>query len=223
MDEGYPDVPAAAIPEGWEPRGHSEDRLFDAGAASVVGRTVLYADAGVEAALDAAGVGELLDPTSENDTRQDHDDRLVGVDTVAPFVFATALSFRPPLAPGIGPATLFPMILKEARRSFARDFGARGFESVERDRRQRIRTETGDRARLTRYTATHGLAPDAPAEHLRVEGWLAVWTRKGAFRVAGGAYPTAGLTELLADQETPPETDPSTFRSDLLDLIRAVR
>jgi hypothetical protein len=219
MEEGYPDVPAAAIPEGWEPRGRSEDRLFDAGAASVVGRTVLYADAEVEAALDAAGVGKLLDPPSTDAGR----DRLVGVDTVAPFAFATALSFTPPLAPGIGPATLFPMILKEARRSFARDLGARGFESVERDRRQRIRTEMGDRARLTRYTATHALAPDAPAKDLRVEGWLAVWTREGAFRVAGGAYPTAGLTKLFANREASPETDPSTFRSDLLDLIRAGR
>jgi hypothetical protein len=191
--------------------------------ASVIGRTVLYADAEVETALDAAGAEELLDSTSENDTKRDRDDRLVEVDTVAPFAFATALSFSPPLAPGIGPATLFPMILKEARRSFARDFRVRGFESVERDRRQRIRTETGDRARLTRYTATHPLAPDAPAETLRVEGWLAVWTRENAFRVAGGAYPTAGLAELVADRETPAETDPSTFRSDLLDLVRAVR
>jgi hypothetical protein len=220
MEERYPDVPAAAIPEGWERRGRSEDRLFDAGSASVVGRTVLYADAEVEAALDATGVGDLLDPPSETDARQD---RLVGVDTVAPFAFATALSFSPPLAPGIGPATLLPMILTEARRSFAGDFRARGFESVERDRRQRIRTETGDRARLTKYTAIHPLAPDAPAEHLRVEGWLAVWTRTDAFRVAGGAYPTAGLAELLADREASPETDPSTFRSDLLDLVRAVR
>jgi hypothetical protein len=220
MDEGYPDVPAAVIPEGWQLRGYSEDRLFDAGTVSVVGRTVLYADAGVEAALDAAGLGGLLEPPSENGAGQD---RLVAVDTVAPFAFATALSFRPPLAPGIGPATLFPMILTEAGRSFAGDFRARGFESVERDRRQRIRTETGDRARLTRYTATHTLAPDAPTENLHIEGWLAVWSREDAFRVAGGAYPTAGLAELLADREASPETDPSTFRSDLLDLVRAVR
>lgn len=223
MDEGYPEVPESATPEGWAVRGRSEDRLFDAGAASVIGRTVLYADAEIEAALDAAGVGKLLDPPSENDTGRDREDRLVGIDTVAPFAFATALSFRPTLATGIGPATVFPMILTEARRSFAKDFRARGFESVDRDRHQRIRMETGDRARLTKYTAAYSLGSDAPAETLRVEGWLAVWTRKDAFRVAGGAYPTRGLTRLLADRESPPKTDPSTFRSDLLDLIRAVR
>jgi len=223
MSEGYPDIPEASIPGGWQLRGRSEDRLFDAGAASVTGRTVLYADAEIETALDAAGTGERLGPLSGTDAGRDRENRLVGIDTVAPFAFATALSFRPALAPGIGPATVFPVILTEARRAFARDFRARGFESVDRERRQQIRTETGDRARLTRYTAVHPLAPDTPADRLRVEGWLAVWTREDAFRVAGGAYPTKGLTELLAGQETPLATDPSSFRSDLLDLVRAIR
>jgi hypothetical protein len=220
MSEGYPCIPDTGVPEGWRPCGRSEDRLFDAGAASVIGRTVLYADTDIEAALDAAGIGQLLKPPESDDASQD---RLVGIDTVAPFAFATALSFHPPLAPGIGPATVFPMIRKEAGRSFAKDFRTRGFESVDRDRRQRIRTETGDRARLTRYTATYPLGSDAPAETLHVEGWLAVWTHKDAFRVAGGAYPTAGLTELLAGRDSPPTTDPSELREDLLDLIRAIR
>lgn len=219
MGEDYPDIPDAAVPSGWEFRGRSEDRLFDAGVASVIGRTVLYADAKIETALDATGAGNLLDPPENDDATQD---RLVGIDTVAPFAFATALSFRPPLTPGIGPAAVFPMILKEAGRSFAKDFRARGFDSVDRDRRQRIRMETGDRARLINYTAAYPLR-DAPAETIHIEGWLAVWIHEGTFRVAGGAYPTTGLTDLLAGQKSSPETDPSTFRSDLLDLIRGVR
>lgn len=222
MGEDYSTIPDTAVPEGWKLRGRSEDRLFDTGAASVIGRTVLYADAEIEAALEAAGVGKLLDSPEGTDMGENHEDRLVELDTVAPFVFATALSFHPPLPPGIGPAAVFPMIIKEARRSFTTDFQARGFESVDRDRRQRIRTETGDRARLTRYTAAYPLA-DTPAETLQVEGWLAVWTHNDSFRVAGGAYPTTGLSELLAGQESPPETGPSKLRSDLLDLIRAVR
>lgn len=220
MSEDYPDIPDTAVPSGWEFRERSEDRLFDAGAASVIGRTVLYVDAESEAALDAAGVGKLLESPETDDSGRD---RLVEIDTVAPFAFATALSFRPPLTPGIGPATVFPMILKEAGRSFDEDFRARGFESVDRDRHQRIRTETGDRARLTKYTAAYPLGSDAPVETIHIEGWLAVWTRENAFRVAGGAYPTAGLTDLLAGREPSPEAGPSTFRSDLLDLIRGVR
>jgi hypothetical protein len=223
MSEDYSNIPDAAVPEGWELRGRSEDRLFDAGAASVIGRTLLYTDAEIERALEAAGVGKLLAPAQANGAAGPSEDRLVDIDTVAPFAFATALSFHPPLAPGIGPATVFPMIITEARRSFATDFRARGFESVDRDRHQKIRTETGDRARLTKYTAVYPLGQATSAETLRVEGWLAVWTHNDAFRVAGGAYPTSGLSDLLEDQASPPETDPSKLRSDLLDLIRAVR
>ena len=218
MGEGYPKIPETAIPEDWEPRGRSEDPLFDAGAVSVTGRTILYADARVEAALAATGAGGLPEPGDADG----EGDRLVGIDTVAPFAFATALSFRPPLTPGIGAAALLPTILMEARRSFGADLRSRGFEGIERDRRGRIRTDTGDRARLTNYTATYPVGTDGPVDALRVEGWLAVWTREGAFRVAGGAYPTAGLADLLASQEGIP-TDPSVFRNALIDLVRAVR
>jgi len=222
MVEGYPEIPEAAIPEGWERRGRSEDSLFDAGAASVIGRTALYADAAVEAALEAAGTGDLLAPP-DGDGAGESGGGLVGIDTVAPFGFATALSFRPPLAPGVGPAALLPMVLSEARRSFGADLRSRGFESVERDRHGRIRTETGDRARLTRYDAAYPLGADGPGDTLRIEGWLAVWTTENAFRVAGGAYPTAGIDDLLADREAAPAIDPAGFREDLIGLIRAVR
>jgi hypothetical protein len=221
MDEGYPEIPESAVPETWALRGRSEDRLFDAGAASVIGRTVLYADADVEAALDAVEASFGARP--EGDAGQTRGDRLVGIDTVAPFGFATALSFRPSLAPGIGPATLLPMILNEARGSFADDFRSRGFEEVDRDRGQRIRTETDDRARLTKYTAAYPLSDGGVVRTMDIEGWLAVWTRGNSFRVAGGAYPTTGLANLLADRANPPAVDPSGFRDQLIGLIRAVR
>lgn len=222
MGEEYPEVPEAAIPEGWERRGRSEDALFDAGAASVIGRTVLYVDAAIEAALEAAGAGDLLSPP-DGDGAGESGGRLVGIDTVAPFGFATALSFRPPLAPGVGPAALFPIVLSEARRAFGADLRNRGFASVERESHGRIRTETGDRARLTRYDATYPLGRDAPADALQVEGWLAVWTTENAFRVAGGAYPTAGIDGFLADREDAPAIDPAGFREDLIGLIRSVK
>jgi hypothetical protein len=222
MGEGYPGIPDTAIPETWEPRGRSKDRLFDAGGATVVGRTVLYAHADIEAALVTTGWGELLAPTGDGGGKDDPGDRLVGIDTVAPFAFATALSFRPPLAPGIGPAALLPMVLTEARRSFGSDLRNRGFETVDRNSRDRIHTAGGDRARLAKYTATFPLGADAPADALHVEGWLAVWIHANSFRVAGGAYPTAGLDALLADHEDPPATDPSEFRNDLINLVRRV-
>ena len=219
MGEDYPEVPEDAIPDGWEQRGRSKDRLFDAGTVSVIGRTVLYAHAGVEAALATAGAKRVLGPPPQRDG---NGDRLVGIDTVAPFAFVTGLSFRPPLMPGIGPASLLPMILTEARRSFASDFRNRGFEAVDRESRGRIRTTAGKRARLTRYAATYPIESDASTEAVEVEGWLAVRIDEGAFRITGGAYPTSGLAELLAEQEDPPATDPSAFRDTLIDLIRSV-
>lgn len=220
MDEGYPDVPPEAIPEGWECRGRSEDALFDAGPASVIGRTLLYADVTIGTALDAAGRGNLLAASGGG---EEGNGRLVGIDTIAPFGFATALSVRPPLAAGLGPAAVFPVVRTEAIRAFGDDLRSRGFEGVERDSHDRIRTDAGDRTRLTKYTGTYQFGADAPVETLRVEGWLGVWTREDAFRLAGGAYPTAGLDELLGEHGTDLSTDPSRFREALVGLIRAVR
>ncbi|WP_276251497.1 hypothetical protein [Haloarcula rara] len=117
---------------------------------------------------------------------------------------------------------MLPTVVTEARRTFTDDLEARGFRDVERGRSQRVRTESGDRARLAKVTASYPLESDA-ADRLEIEGWLGVWHGSG-FRIAGGAYPVDGLEGLLA--ETPeserPTTDPNDFRSALLDLVRAV-
>jgi hypothetical protein len=221
MGDGYPDVPADRLAaEGWERRTRSEETVFRTPTNTVVGRTVLYDDSVLQRALDEAGAGDLLGGGAGSG------DRLVDTgdgDGYWRFFFATSLSFRPPLAPWVGPASMRPTVQREARSSFVEDLEARGFEGVERAGRQRIRTDAGNRARLTKVTATYPLA-DAPAETLDIEGWLAVWVERGSFRIAGGAYPVAGLTALLADlpDEDRPATDPGQFRDDLVDLIRAV-
>lgn len=225
MGEGYPDVPDEELAaDGWERRTRSEETVFRTPTNAVVGRTVLYDDASLQAALDAAGAGDLLGSADGSG------DGLVetgGDGGYWRFFFATSLSFRPPLAPWVGPASMRPTVQTEARKSFVDDLEARGFEGVERAGRQRIRTETGDRARLTKVTATFPLADidaDAGVDALDIEGWLAVWTRRGSFRIAGGAYPVSGLTDLLTalPDEERPAIDPGQFRDDLVDLIRAV-
>jgi len=223
MNDSYPSVPDEQLHGDWERRATSEETVFRAPTATVVGHTVLYDDRRLREALASVDSVELV-----RDHGDDAAERLVATvaDDFWRFFFATSLSFHPPLAPGIGPASMLPTVTSEAQRSFAADFRARGFEGVQRGRSQRVRTASGARARLRKYTATLPVR-DVESEPvpLDVEGWLAVWVHHGSFRVAGGAYPTCGLDELVAtlsDSERPP-TNPDSFRDELLDLIRAVR
>ncbi|MDS0281123.1 hypothetical protein [Haloarcula onubensis] len=222
MGDGYPTVPEEALAEGgWDERVRAESTVFRTPTSRIVGRTVLYDDQVLRAALEAAGFGDLLAGRAESGGR-----RLVDTGEDGGywrFFFATALTFRPPLAPGIGPASMLPTVVTEARRTFADDLESRGFREVERDRSQRVRTESGDRVRLAKVTASYPLETDA-GDRLDIEGWLGVWHGDG-FRIAGGAYPVRGLDDLLAERPDGerPSTDPNEFRSELLDLIRAVR
>jgi hypothetical protein len=126
------------------------------------------------------------------------------------FFFATRLVFSPPLAPGIGPASIYPTVASESARSFAERLEDRGFEDVDRGRSQRVRVDTGERARLRKYTARYD------PEGIDVEGWTAVWVRGGDFLFSGGAFPTGGVGGATGG------VDPRAFRDELLDLIRSV-
>jgi hypothetical protein len=219
--DSYPTVPEARLPGGWERRGKTEDRLFRTPALAVTGYTVVYDDRELRRAVEAAGHGDLLASGARGD-------RLVetGADGgLWRFFFATALSFRPPLAPGVGPASLRPTVARQARRSFADDLETRGFEDVAMERGQRLPLDAGGRARLRKVTASLPVDTDRPPDRIDAEGWLAVWVTDGSFRIAGGAYPAAGLDRLLEPLpagETP-QLDPGAFRDDLLGLLRSVR
>jgi len=221
MTDRYPTVPEDRLAEGgWDERVRTESTVFQTPTSRIVGRTVLYDDQALRDTLDSAGFDDLLDGRAESSGR-----RLVETGESGGywrFFFATALSFRPPLAPGIGPASMLPTVVTEARRSFTDDLEARGFRDVERGRSQRVRTDAGERARLAKVTASYPLAVDA-ADRLDIEGWVGVWHGDG-FRIAGGAYPVGGLDGLLSGVpgDERPATDPNSFRSELLDLLRAV-
>jgi hypothetical protein len=199
-DPAFPDVPTDQLRDGgWELVDESVETVFQLPTARVEGATKVYDDAETrEAVRDAVGF--------------DHQWR---------FFFATALSFTPPLAPGIGPAMILPTVRSEAQSAFADELGDRGFESVERGRRERVRVDSGDRARLRTYSAELDL--EAVDATLSITGWVGVWHGDG-FRIAAGAYPNRSLVTLL-DVENPPEPlqrSPSDYRAELLDLIRAV-
>jgi len=199
-DPSFPTVPDDQLREdGWELTDESVETVFELPTASVAGATKLYDDARTrEAAASAADIDQQWR-----------------------FFFGTALTFRPPLAPGIGPAMILPTVRSEAQSSFAEELRDRGFENVDRGRRERVRTDSGDRARLRSYTAS--LALDDAGTTLPITGWVGVWHGTG-FRIAAGAYPEEPVAEILGVEHPPDplQRGPHEYRDELLALIRAV-
>ncbi|GAA0457487.1 hypothetical protein MUK72_11935 [Halococcus dombrowskii] len=203
------DIRAPSVPDdrldGWTMVEETTETLFALPTMRVRGHTLVYEDGPLREALRAA------------------DDAL---DMPWRFFFATRLAFRPPLAPGIGTASVLPTVATELRRSFASDLEDRGFRAVERGRKQRMRTDAGDRARLTKYTARYavernGSDRDDGDHDIAIEGWVAVWTRRSGFRIAGGAYPIQGFA-VLCESAGIDLDDPNAYREELLGLLRAV-
>ncbi|WP_415380932.1 hypothetical protein [Halosimplex sp. TS25] len=199
-------VPAPVVPDdrlgdGWERVEDTTETLFGVEGADVRGRTLLYEDTDLRAAVRAATDG--------------------AVDQSWRFAFATRLVFRPPLAPGIGPTMVLPSVRSEAVRQFADDLRARGVVDVERGRRERVRAETGSRRRLRQVTGEVGLERE---ESVPVEGWVGVWD-DGDITVAGGAYPRVSLADRLgveAGDHALLGRRSTGYRETLFDVLRAV-
>lgn len=187
-----PDLPERLLSAGgWSPLETREETLATLPAARVEGVTLVYGDDALrERVADATGV-----------------------DRTWRFLFASRVTFSPPLAPGIE-AAVRPTVARAARRAFVDDLRRRGVVDVARARRERIRTETGDRVRLRSY---RGRLP-VEGTALAVEGWLGVWATDDEFRVAGGAYPTdLGAFAGGADVPTPRDC-----RAELVAFVRGI-
>lgn len=222
MADSYPEVPTGLLESGfWERRRQSEDGLFSTPIVSVTGYTLVYEDAALAEALEATGVHVLEAPIE-----QSGDGFLVDASNDESgywrTFFATALSFSPSLPAGVGAAAVRAMVRNRAARSFESDLEARGFERIKRHRSEPLTTDGGDRAHCWTFTASYSLEEGGDID---IEAQLAVWSTDGEFRVAGGLFPTDGLTELLSnpDETSSIETDPDRFREELEALIRAVR
>ena len=198
-DAADPDVPETRLARGgWELTDKRVETVFQLQRATVVGTTKLYDDVRTrEAAMAAADIDQQWR-----------------------FFFATALTFRPPLAPGIGPKVLLPTVRSEAGSTFAAELRDRGFADVTRGRKERVRTDSGEKAQLRSYTAK--LPLDA-AGRLSITGWVGVWYGDG-FRIAAGAYPDRPVGEILGvdDPDEALARSPADYREELLGLIRAV-
>ncbi|EMA49048.1 MULTISPECIES: hypothetical protein [Halococcus] len=199
-----PSVPDERLAEGgWERAEDSTETVFQLSAVRVEGHTLVYEDANRRDAIETASDGGLDGPWR--------------------FFFATRLTFRPPLAAGVGPAMIRPTVVAEARRAFVDRLEDRGFRAIDRSRTERMWTESGDRARLTKYTARHAIATSDYDGEIAIEAWLAVWIHEGSFRIAGGAYPKQGFDALLAVLGVEYTFDPAADREELLELLRAVK
>lgn len=187
-DDPFPMVDTGRIERGgWTLEERTIERVFSLASVHVDGHTLLYEQ-----------------PDLRRRVRETAEDG----DLPWRFFFATRLVFDPPLA-GIGPMAVLPVVLSSARREFVADLEERGFDGIDRGTTQHGRTDSGDRIRLTKYTARFETA-DLDAE---IEAWFGVWVRRDEFRAAGGAYPVSGL---------PVDLDPGGYREELLDLLRSV-
>jgi len=198
-------VPAALREdERWTAVERGVESPVDLPTATVRGHTTVYEDAALREAVQAATDG--------------------AVDRTWRFVFATRLVVSPPPSTGLGTAALFPTVAAAARASFGEDLADRGFAEIDRRRAGRVRVDTGDRATLTRYDAVVPVRRDGERRDLPVGALLAVWSRDGSFRVAGGGYPVDGFAAVLDDDEraaAAPRSG-SEYRAELLDLLRGV-
>jgi hypothetical protein len=198
------DVPSPSTPElpDWQLTDQRVDRLFGVDGADVRGHTVVYEDRRLREAVREATDG--------------------AVDQAWRFVFATRLAFRPPLAPG-AVSLVLPSVRTEATRSFLEDLRDRGVADPERGRRERFRTDDGDRLRLRQVTGSVSLGE----ESVPVEGWVCV-RATDAIHVAGGAYPRQSLATALADADHGAETadvlarDPTADREELFAFVAGV-
>ena len=199
-DDRFPEVPEDRLASGgWTRTDETVETVFELPGTRVEGATLLYGD---ERTREAAA---------------EHGD----VDQRWRFFFATKLTFTPSLAPGVGPAMILPTVRSEANRTFESELRDRGFQSISRGRTERVRVDSGDRAKLTQYRAELPMA-EADAR-LPVTGWVGVWHGDG-FRIGAGAYPEESVAEILGIDD-PPEVltrPPRAYRDGLLDLIRAV-
>jgi hypothetical protein len=202
MDAQFPSPPDALDTDDWGLYEQSSGIVFSLPTAKVSEHTLVYEDATARTAIHEATRGDL--------------------DRVWRFFFLTRLTISPPPPPGIGTASFYPTVVAEARDGFATDLRERGFENVDRHRGQRMRTGSGKRARLTKFTADSLVERKATETRLPTEGWLTVWADGSEFRLAGGAYPTTFDGALTGDERASLGLNPSTYRNELLELLRAV-
>jgi len=185
-----PERPTLSLAGDWRELEAEESVLFSLPTIRVCGHTVVFEDVALRETVREATDGSVDQPVR--------------------FAFATHLAFDPPLSPGVGVASVFPMVRDAAEREFANDLRERGFERVARDRRDRTRTPGGARVALRQYDA---VVPVNGAE-ADCEGWLGVWHRGGDVSLAGGAYLTDGVDGI--------SLEPGRYRRELLDAIRTV-
>ncbi|AQL41963.1 hypothetical protein BV210_04185 [Halorientalis sp. IM1011] len=196
--DGTPRVPDDHL-DGWAVTDRSSETVFELPVARVVGHTAVYDDDDLRSTVTSLTGG--------------------AVDRMWRFFFATRLEFTPTLPPTIGPAAVFTTVRTQANSVFRERLQERGFDDISKAGHDRIRVDSGDRASLQAYDA----AIETSVVDVPVEGYLAVWSTGGEFRLAGGAYPAASLSDLLGISIPGIDIDPDSFRKELLTLVKSVR
>jgi hypothetical protein len=140
-----------------------------------------------------------------------------GPDHLWRLFYATRLTFTPSLPPAFGPAMALPKVRSAAQEEFADQLREEGLIDVEQGDDEPIETESGARAKVTRYDATLPVETDAGQREVPMEGWIGIW-HDDAMLLAGGLHPTTSLAAVLDVPEI--EYDPAESRTELQSLIQ---
>jgi hypothetical protein len=196
--EPFPLVPDDKLDDGgWQQTDQWVETVFELPVLTVRGGTLVYGDERTRSAIR----------------------EITGDDRLWRFFFATQLSFTPPLTPGVGPTSVAPTVRSQAKTVFVEDLRDRGFESITKENSQRMRVDSGKKAKLWKYTANHPLEDQT----LPIEAWLAVWHQRGTFLLSGGAYPAKQLDAIFeVGGDATLSRSTGEYRDELLALVRSV-
>ncbi|WP_158854749.1 hypothetical protein [Halorhabdus sp. CUG00001] len=142
-----------------------------------------------------------------------------GPDHLWRLFYATRLTFSPSLPPAFGPAMALPKVRSAACEEFADQLRDEGLTDVEQGDDERIETDSGAQAKVTRYDATLPVETDNDQCEVPMEGWIGIWN-DDAMLLAGGLYPTESLAEALSIPDV--DYDPEGSHEKLRALIRQV-
>ena len=128
------------------------------------------------------------------------------------FAFHSHISFSPPLPPGIGPAAVWPIVVRKTFQAFVDDLRSRGVRIVRREPGHRTRANDGHQIYVEHVTGELVLKGQTN-RRISIEGWVGLGRREGEYHVVGGAFPTVGLPAGV-------RIAPEIYRQDLRELIR---
>ncbi|MFB6299743.1 MAG: hypothetical protein ABEH65_05730 [Halobacteriales archaeon] len=202
-----PTIPTDQLAEGgWERIEETERTFLESPIVTVASRFLLYEDRALRRAIRES----------------------VGIDQLWRSFFASRLRLAGPITVGFG-TIIDRLIRPQAMTRFVDDLEDRGFRSVRRRGSRRLQIDPCHEASAIEYDLVYPIdnshftdwdPTDSSQRQLRGTAWLVIWAVDRDVLLSGGTYPKKIAAIGAPDLEPPFE--PTAFRTELFELIRAV-